>query len=49
MDIYKLHYILNSIVGKYTDLELVQGEVEKEVDNIYETLLFTTAKDRGIL
>lgn len=49
MDAYSLHCILNSIVGKYTMVELEKGEVQKEVDGIYEEKLMPLAKKRGIL
>lgn len=49
MDTFSLHSILNSIVGKYTLSELNNGEVQKEVDQIYENEILPIAKERGIL
>lgn len=49
VDTFSLHSILNSIVGKYTLSELNNGEVQKEVDQIYEKEILPVAKERGIL
>lgn len=40
-NIYTTHYLLNSIVGKYTDLETKAGEVADEVNDILENVIMS--------
>lgn len=40
-DVYTTHYLLNSIVGKYTDLETKAGEVSEEVDEILKNTIMS--------